>query len=92
MGAALDLTPVYGRSVKGTRAYGEKPTSPGTRISTLGAAVPGKQFAYDGSSMASLLEKSARTEHAPLARPFLFKNFGDSKQRSLKNSGGISMD
>ena len=37
MGAALNLTPAYGRSVKGTRAYGEKPTSPGTRISTLGA-------------------------------------------------------
>ena len=37
MGAALNLTPVYGRSPKGTRAYGEKPTSPGTRISTLGA-------------------------------------------------------
>jgi transposase len=37
MGAALDLTPVYGRSPKGTRAYGEKPVSPGTRISTLGA-------------------------------------------------------
>ena len=37
MGAALNLTPTYGRSVKGTRAFGEKPTSPGTRISTLGA-------------------------------------------------------
>ena len=37
MGAALDLTPTYGRSVKGMRAYGEKPTSLGTRISTLGA-------------------------------------------------------
>jgi transposase len=37
MGAALNLTPTYARSVKGTRAYGEKPTSPGTRISTLGA-------------------------------------------------------
>ena len=37
MGAALNLTPTYGRSVKGTRACGEKPTSPGTRISTLGA-------------------------------------------------------
>lgn len=37
MGAALNLTPVYGRSRKGTRAYGEKPTSRGTRLSTLGA-------------------------------------------------------
>ena len=38
-----------------------------------------------------LCDRSARTEHAPLARPFLFKNFGDSKQRSLKNSDGTSM-
>jgi transposase len=37
MGATLNLTPTYGRSVKGTRACGEKPTSPGTRLSTLGA-------------------------------------------------------
>ena len=37
MGAALNLTPPFARSVKGTRAYAEKPTSPGTRISTLGA-------------------------------------------------------
>jgi hypothetical protein len=54
-------------------------------------AVPGKPFAYDGSLMECLLAKSARTEHAPLSRPFLFKNFGDSKQRSLKNSEGTSM-
>lgn len=33
MGAALNLTPPFARSVKGTRAYAEKPTSPGTRIS-----------------------------------------------------------
>lgn len=37
MGATLNLTPTYGRSVKGTRACGEKPTSPGTRLSTIGA-------------------------------------------------------
>jgi transposase len=37
MGAPLNLTPTYGRSMKGTRACGEKPTSPGTRVSTLGA-------------------------------------------------------
>jgi hypothetical protein len=54
-------------------------------------AVPGKPFAYDSSSMDSLLAKLARTEHAPLSRPFLFKNFWDSKQRSLKNFEGISM-
>lgn len=37
MGATLNLTPLYGRSPKGARAYGEKPTSRGARLSTLGA-------------------------------------------------------
>jgi hypothetical protein len=40
---------------------------------TLFSAVPGKQFAYNGLSMESFLAKSARTEHAPLSRPFLSK-------------------
>ena len=44
MGATLNLTPAYGRSVKGTRAYGEKPTSPGTRISTIGAMTINAMF------------------------------------------------
>jgi transposase len=37
MGACLDLCPVYGRALKGQRAYGLKPTSRGPRISTVGA-------------------------------------------------------
>ncbi len=37
MGANLDLTRTYARSEKGTRAYGEKPTARGKRISTVGA-------------------------------------------------------
>jgi transposase len=37
MGATLNLTPAFARSGKGTRADGEQPTSPGTRISTIGA-------------------------------------------------------
>lgn len=37
MGAVLNLTLEYGWAPKGQRAYGEKPTSRGQRISTLGA-------------------------------------------------------
>lgn len=37
MGAALNLVLEYGRSPKGERVYGERPTSQGERISTLGA-------------------------------------------------------
>ena len=36
MGACVDLCPLYGRSTKGQRAYGTKPTSRGARISTVG--------------------------------------------------------
>ena len=37
MGAAMNLTPLYGRSPTGERVYGAKPTGPGKRISTVGA-------------------------------------------------------
>jgi hypothetical protein len=37
MGAALNLTLLYGRSPTGERVYGAKPTGPGKRISTIGA-------------------------------------------------------
>lgn len=37
MGAATNLTPLYGRSLPGERVYGAKPTAPGKRISTVGA-------------------------------------------------------
>ena len=37
MGAATNLTPLYGRSLSGERVYGAKPTAPGKRISTVGA-------------------------------------------------------
>ncbi len=37
MGAAVNLTPLYGRSPTGERVYGAKPTGPGKRISTVGA-------------------------------------------------------
>ena len=37
MGATLNLTPLYGRSLPGERVYGAKPTAPGKRISTIGA-------------------------------------------------------
>jgi transposase len=37
MGAAVKLTPLYGRSPQGERVYGAKPTAPGKRIRTLGA-------------------------------------------------------
>jgi DDE superfamily endonuclease len=37
MGASLNLTPLYGRSLPGERVYGAKPTAPGKRISTIGA-------------------------------------------------------
>jgi hypothetical protein len=37
MGAATNLTPLWGRSLPGERVYGAKPTAPGKRISTVGA-------------------------------------------------------
>ena len=37
MGAAVNLTPLYGRSPTGERVYGAQPTGPGKRISTVGA-------------------------------------------------------
>jgi transposase len=36
-GAVLNMTPSYGRAPQGERAYGEKPTTQGERISTIGA-------------------------------------------------------
>ena len=36
-GATLNLTRTYGRAPTAERAYGEKPTAPGQRISTIGA-------------------------------------------------------
>jgi transposase len=36
-GAVLKMTPSYGRAPQGERAYGEKPTTQGERISTIGA-------------------------------------------------------
>ena len=41
MGAALNLTLLYGRSPTEERVYGAKPTGPGKRISTIGALGPG---------------------------------------------------
>jgi hypothetical protein len=41
MGATLNLTPLYGRSLPGERVYGAKPTASGKRISTIGALGPG---------------------------------------------------
>ena len=35
-GAVLNMAPAYGRAPQGQRAYGEKPTAKGERISTIG--------------------------------------------------------
>lgn len=37
VGAVLNLTPAYGRAPQGHRAYADKPTAQGERISTIGA-------------------------------------------------------
>ncbi|EDZ66591.1 hypothetical protein NOC27_3271 [Nitrosococcus oceani AFC27] len=36
-GSGLDLTPIFARAPQNQRAYGEKPTGGGPRISALGA-------------------------------------------------------
>jgi hypothetical protein len=71
-GACLNLTVEYGRSPRGQRVSGEKPTAQGRRISTVGAlSCQGLEtaFCYEGTLNAELFRYFVTHFLAPCLRP-----------------------
>ena len=93
MGAALNLTPTYGRSVKGTRACGEKPTSPGTRISTLGAMTMNAMLTamcFEGTLNGQVFLFFLEHFLCPLLRPGHIVILDNAKALSANNLNNIT--
>ena len=68
-GSCLNMTPLYGRSQQGERAYDERPTSPGTSVSTV--AILSKegikaQYTYTESLTAKLFILYLKTSVLPI--------------------------